>query len=75
MPPYITNIKNLELASPQSVTATRLDQLVYTPRSDLKVKNISVWEQDNVELISIEIHVVVAHCVYKPPNDTIVLPD
>ena len=29
--PTATNPKNLELASPQSVTATRLDQLVYSP--------------------------------------------
>ena len=26
-----TNPKNLELAPPQSITATRLDQLVYSP--------------------------------------------
>ena len=29
--PTDTNPKNLELSSPQSVTATRLDQLVYCP--------------------------------------------
>ena len=29
--PTDTNPKNLELAPPQSVTATRLDQLVYSP--------------------------------------------
>ena len=29
--PTDTNSKNLKLASPQSVTATRLDQLVYSP--------------------------------------------
>ena len=29
--PTDINLKNLELASPQSVTATRLDQIVYSP--------------------------------------------
>ena len=29
--PTDTNPKNLQLAPPQSVTATRLDQLVYSP--------------------------------------------
>ena len=29
--PTDTNPRNLELAPPQSVTATRLDQLVYSP--------------------------------------------
>ena len=42
-------------------------------RSDLKVKNVSVWEQDNVDLISIEMPGVVVHSVYKPPNDAFVL--
>ena len=37
-------------------------------RSDLKVKGVSVSEQDNVELISIELPGVVVHSVYKPPN-------
>ena len=43
-------------------------------RSDLKVKGISIWEQDNVELISIEMPGVVVHSVYKPPNEKFVLP-
>ena len=43
-------------------------------RSDLKVKGVSVWEQDNVELISIEMPGVVVHSVYKPPNEKFVLP-
>ena len=33
-------------------------------RSDMEVKGVSVREQDNVELISIEMHGVVAHSVY-----------
>ena len=41
--------------------------------SDLKVKGVSVWEQDNVELI-IEMPGVVVHSVYKPPNEKFVLP-
>ena len=43
-------------------------------RSDLKVKDVSVWELDNVELISIEMPGVVVHSVYKPPNEKVVLP-
>ena len=43
-------------------------------RSGMKVKGVSVWEQDNVELISIEMHGVVVHSVYKPPNEKFVLP-
>ena len=35
---------------------------------------VSVWEEDNVELISIEMPVVVVHSVYKPPNQKFVLP-
>ena len=34
-------------------------------RSELNVKDVSIWEQDNVELISIEINGVVVHSVYK----------
>ena len=43
-------------------------------RSDLKVKGVSVWEQDNVELISIEMPGLVVHSVYKPPDEKFVLP-
>ena len=43
-------------------------------RSDLKVKNLSVWDQDNVELISIEMPVVVVYSVNKPPNENCELP-
>ena len=43
-------------------------------RSDLKVKGVSVWEQDNMELIIIEMPGVVVHSVYKPPNEKFVLP-
>ena len=35
--PTDTNPKNLELAPPQSVTATRLDQLVYSPNYYIKI--------------------------------------
>ena len=38
------------------------------------MKGVSVWEQDNVELISIEMPGVVVHFVYKPPNEKFVLP-
>ena len=40
-------------------------------RSDLKVKGVSVWEQDNVELITIGMPVIVVHSVYKPPNENV----
>ena len=43
-------------------------------RSDLKVKCVSVREQDNVKLISIERPGLVVHSVYKPPNEKFVLP-
>ena len=42
-------------------------------RSDLKVKGVSVWEQDNGELILIEMTGVVLYSVYKPPNKKFVL--
>ena len=35
--PTDTNPKNLELAPPQSVTATRLDQLVYSPNCYIQI--------------------------------------
>ena len=40
-------------------------------RSDLKVKGVSVWEQDIVELISIEMPGVVVHSVCKPPTRSV----
>ena len=43
-------------------------------RSDLKVKDVSEWEQDNVELISSDMPGVVVHSVYKPPNEKFILP-
>ena len=42
-------------------------------RSNLKLKGVSVWE-DNVELISIEMPGVVVHSMYKPPNEKFILP-
>ena len=35
-----TNPKNLELAPPQSITATRLDQLVYSPNYYIQIFQI-----------------------------------
>ena len=35
--PTDTNPKNLELAPPQSITATRLDQLVYSPNYYIQI--------------------------------------
>ena len=39
--PTDTNPKNLELASPQSVTATRLYQLVYRPNCYIKILRLN----------------------------------
>ena len=43
-----TNPKNLELAPPQSITATRLDQLVYSPNYYIQIfqtqNNCPQWE-------------------------------
>ena len=47
---------------------------LFSSERDLKVEGVSVWEQDNVELISIDMPGVVVHSVYKPPNDKFVLP-
>ena len=43
-------------------------------RDGLKVINISVYEQDNVELITVEIPGVVVHFVYKPPAEQFLAP-
>ena len=42
--------------------------------SDLNVNGVSVWEQDNIEQISIDMPGVVVHCMYKAPNEKCVLP-
>ena len=43
-------------------------------RRDVKEKSVSVWDQDNVELISIEIPGVVVQSVYNLLNEKFVLP-
>ena len=42
--------------------------------SDLKVEGVSVWEQDNVEHISIEMSGVIVPSVYTSPNEKFGLP-
>ena len=37
-----TNSKNLELAPPQSITATRLDQLVYSPNYYIQISRLKI---------------------------------
>ena len=37
-----TNPKNLELAPPQSITATRLDQLVYSPNYYIQISRLKI---------------------------------
>ena len=43
-------------------------------RDDLKVNNISVCEEENVELITVELPGVVLHSMYKPPPEPFRLP-
>ena len=43
-------------------------------RDDLKVKGISICEEDDVELISIELCNAIIQSVYKPPNKQLILP-
>ena len=68
--PTDTNRKNLELAPPQSVTTTRLDQLVYSPNyyiqifSSLEVKSptrlaIALWE------LAIQVYTFVTITIYS----------
>ena len=41
--PTDTDPKNLELAPPQSVTATRLDQLVYSPNYCIQIFRLNIF--------------------------------
>ena len=43
-------------------------------RNGLNVNNISVYEEDNVELITVELPGVVVHSMYKPPPERFRLP-
>ena len=43
-------------------------------RDDLKVNNISVCEEGNVELITVELSGVIVHSMYKPPPESFRLP-
>ena len=43
-------------------------------RDGLKVNNISVCEEGNVELITVEISCVIVHSMYKPPPEHFQLP-
>ena len=43
-------------------------------RDGLKVNSISVCEEDNFELITVELPGVVVHSVYKPPAEQFLLP-
>ena len=38
-----TNHKNLELAPPQSITATRLNQLVYSPSYYIQIVRLNIF--------------------------------
>ena len=43
-------------------------------RDGLKVNSISVCEEENVELITVELPGVVVHSLYKPPPEPFLLP-
>ena len=43
-------------------------------RDDLKMKGISICEEDDVELITIELYNTIIQSVYKPPNKQFLLP-
>ena len=43
-------------------------------RDGLKIKSISVCEEDNVEFITVELRGVVVHSVYKPAEQFLVPP-
>ena len=47
--PTDTNPKNLELAAPQSVTATRLDQLVYSPNYYIQIFRLNLLHAVSIE--------------------------
>ena len=47
--PTDTNLKNLELASPQSVTATRLDELVYSPKYYIQIFRLNLLPAVRIE--------------------------
>ena len=47
--PTDTNPKNLELAPPQSVTATRLDQLVYIPNYYIQIFRLNLLPAVRIE--------------------------
>ena len=43
-------------------------------QEDLKEKNVSIRDEGNVEIITVELPSVVEHYVYKPPTERFVLP-
>ena len=43
-------------------------------KHDLKVKEISICEEDDVELITIKLYNTIIQSVYKPPNKQFLLP-
>ena len=43
-------------------------------RDDLKVKGISICEEEDVEVITIELCNAIIQSVYKPPNKQFLLP-
>ena len=49
LPPTDTNPKNLELAPPQSVTTTRLDQLVYSPNCYIQIFRLNTLSAVRIE--------------------------
>ena len=57
-----------------SLTSTQQAQQLCFIRDGLKVNNISVCNEENVELITVELPGVVVHAMYKPPPEPFRLP-
>ena len=55
--PTNTNPKNLEWAPPQSVTATRLDQLIYSPNCCIQIFKMKLFtrSEDQTPNCSLEV--------------------
>ena len=47
-----TNPKNLELAPPQSITATRLDQLVYSPNITFRFSKLKTFARSEARTLN-----------------------
>ena len=60
--------------SPINTPSQRPSKAKNSCYDDLKVNNISVCEEENVEFITMELLGVVVHSLYKPPPEPFLLP-